>query len=385
MDEAETTIHGGVLNVGHHEALGYYAEVPAGMADEMSSRIAEQGSFCRVASQGELPCAENHAALVFGMRNPRSLRLDLEEALPCEVAVAASHWPYAEDGYSDAVDAVLRLGNALERKFDYAGMGITEAHIPELVEAVCDPAFAYCQEGDAYAWAGVHPLLALEAFPRIPVGAAKALIGQLTRIDDEDDDWCSNHGPRILGKIGADAIPLLLKFIDDPVGDGVPFDEDAAFERQDRYLYARVAALDALQQTGENFPECRGRCVQSLVALLMRHARQSRVFNAFIVSKLVDLKAIQAAGLIGEAFRADHVDPSVVGDLEDVRIALGLQIARTTPQPKYGWDMLEDGDEDEEEEDALEPFRREEAKIGRNDPCPCGSGKKHKKCCGKNV
>lgn len=24
-----------------------------------------------------------------------------------------------------------------------------------------------------------------------------------------------------------------------------------------------------------------------------------------------------------------------------------------------------------------------EVKIGRNDPCPCGSGKKYKKCCGK--
>ena len=24
-------------------------------------------------------------------------------------------------------------------------------------------------------------------------------------------------------------------------------------------------------------------------------------------------------------------------------------------------------------------------KIGRNDPCPCGSGKKYKNCCGKNV
>lgn len=23
-------------------------------------------------------------------------------------------------------------------------------------------------------------------------------------------------------------------------------------------------------------------------------------------------------------------------------------------------------------------------KVGRNDPCPCGSGKKYKKCCGKN-
>ncbi len=30
-----------------------------------------------------------------------------------------------------------------------------------------------------------------------------------------------------------------------------------------------------------------------------------------------------------------------------------------------------------------EPKRREEPKVGRNDPCPCGSGKKYKKCCGK--
>ncbi len=26
-----------------------------------------------------------------------------------------------------------------------------------------------------------------------------------------------------------------------------------------------------------------------------------------------------------------------------------------------------------------------EAKIGRNEPCPCGSGKKYKKCCGANL
>lgn len=28
-----------------------------------------------------------------------------------------------------------------------------------------------------------------------------------------------------------------------------------------------------------------------------------------------------------------------------------------------------------------QPIRRTEAKVGRNDPCPCGSGKKYKKCC----
>ncbi len=28
------------------------------------------------------------------------------------------------------------------------------------------------------------------------------------------------------------------------------------------------------------------------------------------------------------------------------------------------------------------PYVREEPRVGRNDPCPCGSGRKHKKCCG---
>lgn len=27
-----------------------------------------------------------------------------------------------------------------------------------------------------------------------------------------------------------------------------------------------------------------------------------------------------------------------------------------------------------------QPYRREEPRVGRNDPCPCGSGKKYKKC-----
>lgn len=32
----------------------------------------------------------------------------------------------------------------------------------------------------------------------------------------------------------------------------------------------------------------------------------------------------------------------------------------------------------------VEPIQADKAKqAGRNDPCPCGSGKKYKKCCGK--
>jgi len=37
-----------------------------------------------------------------------------------------------------------------------------------------------------------------------------------------------------------------------------------------------------------------------------------------------------------------------------------------------------------QEEGARQPVRRER-KVGRNDPCPCGSGKKYKKCCGRQA
>jgi len=43
-----------------------------------------------------------------------------------------------------------------------------------------------------------------------------------------------------------------------------------------------------------------------------------------------------------------------------------------------------DAASEESEDDAGNhaPFRRTTPKVGRNDPCPCGSGKKYKKCCG---
>jgi SEC-C motif-containing protein len=37
---------------------------------------------------------------------------------------------------------------------------------------------------------------------------------------------------------------------------------------------------------------------------------------------------------------------------------------------------------DEGEKIRARPFVRESPKVGRNDPCPCGSGRKYKKCCG---
>ena len=38
-----------------------------------------------------------------------------------------------------------------------------------------------------------------------------------------------------------------------------------------------------------------------------------------------------------------------------------------------------------DESTAKAPVKREEKKIQRNDPCPCGSGLKYKNCCGRNA
>ena len=37
------------------------------------------------------------------------------------------------------------------------------------------------------------------------------------------------------------------------------------------------------------------------------------------------------------------------------------------------------------EQKRSQTFVRAEKKVGRNDPCPCGSGKKYKHCCGRNA
>lgn len=47
---------------------------------------------------------------------------------------------------------------------------------------------------------------------------------------------------------------------------------------------------------------------------------------------------------------------------------------RRSNMKQVQWDSLESG-----------TFVREDKKIGRNEPCPCGSGKKYKNCCGKGV
>ena len=46
--------------------------------------------------------------------------------------------------------------------------------------------------------------------------------------------------------------------------------------------------------------------------------------------------------------------------------------------------VLSSGSSTADEDGKQQPVRNTKKAIGRNDPCPCGSGKKYKKCCGRN-
>jgi preprotein translocase subunit SecA len=64
------------------------------------------------------------------------------------------------------------------------------------------------------------------------------------------------------------------------------------------------------------------------------------------------------------------------------------QVSNLVHQQLQGYGHLMRDSEDQQaaaEPQKVQTIIREAPKVGRNDPCPCGSGKKYKKCCGRGV
>jgi preprotein translocase subunit SecA len=78
-----------------------------------------------------------------------------------------------------------------------------------------------------------------------------------------------------------------------------------------------------------------------------------------------------------------HVEVSSKEDVERIE----QQRRRQETQHQYQHAQLADmaGDETDQQNSAepSKPVVRSAPKVGRNSPCPCGSGKKYKQCCGK--
>jgi len=262
--------------------------------------------------------------------------------------------------------------NRSEEWLDYLSLGLTEADLPELTALMTDPSFHEASDDSQESWVPLHCWRTLGQLRTV------AALGPILAARDMllDDDWLSSDLAKIAILTGPEALPLLVAYLADESKD-----EDSLMD-----------VAEAISQLGQAEPSIKDECVRQLRGQLEQFGRNTPSLNAMLVSSLLDLKALDSFDTIRRAYEAEAVDIWVCGDLEDVEIDLGLRSERSTPPPKINFfPGLEFEDEREEpifpappkyaHPPTQQPIHRNE-KIGRNDPCPCGSGKKYKKCCG---
>jgi hypothetical protein len=290
----------------------------------------------------------------------------------------------AANSYASPVNRLLSLGEPRRNESrDYAALGISSDAVPELIRMATDEALNDGSQKSKLVWAPVH---AWRALGRLRAPEAVAPLLTLFQRADDSDDWVMSDLPEALALIGAPAIEPVANYLADPM----------------HGEWARVTAADALGHIGQAHPELRAECVSRVAAQLEKFAEQSETLNAFLIAPLWDMGAVEAMPVIERAFASGRVDESVNGDLEDVQIHFKLKAKREhPPKPNHLTKMSREiaGMADElhalEKEngelrevlDALTYGRESEPylappKPGRNEPCPCGSGKKYKKCCG---
>ena len=207
-------------------------------------------------------------------------------------------------------------------------------------------------------------------------------------------------------KLLGDTVTEGLKQILASVYDGNPAPIHGLIESEEANEYVRDAAINAilvLERTGQ-MP--RAEVIEYFRSLFRGKLKRTHSFawNG-LVCAVADLPAPELLQEVRRAYSEGLVDESVA-DLEGIE----RDVAAPPPWRREGHTLITDAIGDMEgwacfhddesgareppdvqapvpppsptEYVAPKPFIRE-PKIGRNDPCPCGSGKKYKKCCGK--
>jgi len=107
----------------------------------------------------------------------------------------------------------------------------------------------------------------------------------------------------------------------------------------------------------------------------MMEGIRDKVTNLIFRARIVGVAQARSAY---QVTAASHEQSGGYGVGENVR-ATSKMLGEGKPQPgrEEGEAVHSDGPTT-----VVKPIVRETPKVGRNDPCPCGSGKKYKKCCG---
>lgn len=168
------------------------------------------------------------------------------------------------------------------------------------------------------------------------------------------------------------------------------------------YTYSKSELSEAVMQIALNQPSKKEEVISWYGAVFDFYIHASTTDNVLdstliglLMANVIELEAVKLLPLIEELYKQHKVDESVCGSYTTVLITLKqknsqhlkkdvLSIKERYKRIVVTWtSYIENDTQDislDLEKSGLQPIIKEK-KIGRNEPCPCGSGKKYKKCC----
>jgi hypothetical protein len=276
-------------------------------------------------------------------------------------------WHYYDDvdinHANRLVEAIARHGQSqAERVLSILNEGIGELHV-----------------GDPKIW--MLPLTARLAGEMRLEAAIRPLVAWLKA--EEDDDFLLEKCEQALRKIGTDAVVEALA--GEYARSEPSFRISAAAILEDIHCDLAVAKCLELLPTETD---------TNLVAWLARALVHQFSFEAVEPLRQTVLRfpgEIEVEDVRDELITACELMETTVPELEQWKKDSqqdGEDRAKRLADYAhrlYGDESDAEDEYDEHDEEAAyeapEPIRREEPQVGRNDPCPCGSGRKYKKCC----
>jgi hypothetical protein len=172
-------------------------------------------------------------------------------------------------------------------------------------------------------------------------------------------------------------------------------------ENENLNEYIRGAAMDALVLLVAHGIKTRDEVMSYFQSLFNgRLVRQPGLVWGSLVSHCCDIYPLEAAEDIEQAFADGLIDTSFIGRScvqRDLKAGKERTLERLAKNTHYTFvddtvremcrwpcfQMQESASKTPEPEKYWTPAPiRTTPKVGRNEPCPCGSGKKYKKCCG---
>jgi hypothetical protein len=249
-------------------------------------------------------------------------------------------------------------------------------------------------QSDGEWWRLLHAVMILGLIASQRAG--ELLVRFMRRIDDAEDDlldeWLSDEWPQLFLNKPASVLPALHALADD---DDVGWyarsnATDAAIAWvQTNDPQALESALDRAAAVA--FSKSEHVHMRSLLAgtlLRFARARHRRGLDTLANQQPEDAQWFDRTDVI-RAYASGGEPPHWLGGEEPWAFYSPEAIADRQRQWAEADAELESGGGEPVDSDGVPaddvsdaPYVRPEAKVGRNDPCPCGSGKKYKKCCG---